>query len=282
MIKIIDPHLHLFSLSEGNYGWLKTENPPFWPDKPRIQRDFTERDVVLAPPFSLAGFVHVEAGFDNDAPWREIEWLERSCHQPFRAIASADLTLPDTAFESQVSRLSGFKSFVGVRHILDEDASRLLNDTQVLRNLAHLEKEGLIFEAQFDAKDDDAVNAFVSAAADLPALKIALNHAGFPPLANTGSWKSNIGRLAALPNLYVKASGWEMCDRAFPPGEIANVIQTLIEVFGEDRVMLASNFPLTLFRTPYNVLWQDYAQLNLTPQTLDKLVHDNAFGFYRF
>ncbi len=143
-------------------------------------------------------------------------------------------------------------------------------------------KRKLIFEAQFDVKDDDAVTAFVSAVTALPTLKIALNHAGFPPLAITGSWKSNIGRLAALPNLYVKASGWEMCDRAFPPGEIANVIQTLIEVFGEDRVMLASNFPLTLFRTPYNVLWQDYAQLNLTPQTLDKLVHDNAFGFYRF
>ena len=26
----------------------------------------------------LKGIVHIEAGFDNSAPWREIEWLEQT------------------------------------------------------------------------------------------------------------------------------------------------------------------------------------------------------------
>lgn len=281
MMNIIDPHLHLFSLSEGNYAWLKAENPPFWPDKPLIQRDFSEHDLALSDPLSLAGFVHIEAGFDNEAPWREIEWLERNCQLPFRAIACADLTLPSAAFDAQIARLSGFRSVIGVRHILDEEATTLLSDRQVLRNLAQLVPAGLIFEAQFDVKDDKAVAAFLSAASALPALKVALNHAGFPPASRQNQWAENLRKLAALPNLIVKASGWEMSDRHFPLDGIANIIQTLIEAFGEDRVMLASNFPLTLFRTSYAALWRDYAELGVSLAVRDKLFQSNASRFYR-
>ncbi|WP_315980654.1 amidohydrolase family protein [Aliamphritea spongicola] len=54
----------------------------------------------------------------------------------------------------------------------------------------------------------------------------------------------------------VKASGWEMQDRTFQPDQVSETVNILLEVFGERRVMLASNFPLCLFSREYAELWQ--------------------------
>ncbi|HCM48032.1 MAG TPA: hypothetical protein DIS98_11195, partial [Colwellia sp.] len=67
-INIIDPHLHLFSHSRGDYHWLKSENPPFWPDKHLLQQNFYIEDLnkaLVNEEIKLKGFVHIEAGFDN-------------------------------------------------------------------------------------------------------------------------------------------------------------------------------------------------------------------------
>ncbi|PKF49433.1 amidohydrolase family protein [Enterovibrio nigricans] len=281
-MQIIDPHLHLFSLSDGNYGWLKPENAPFWPDKSVICRDFHEHDLQLDAPFKLSGFVHVEAGFDNEQPWREIEWLESSCAMPFKSIACVDLTLDCAVFTALLGKLTQYQSVIGVRHILDEDAEHLLSQASVQKNLAVLASESLIFEAQFDVKDKKAVDAFISTASTHASLQFVLNHAGFPPAANSHDWQLNIRRLAQHDNFWVKASGWEMSDRDFPLTDIVKSVDILLKSFGEHRVMLASNFPLTLFRASYGELWRDYLSLPYNEKTLNKLCIQNAMQCYGF
>ena len=73
-MKIIDPHLHLFDLSQGEYSWLKPECPPFWPDKSLVAKNFSEHDLRLNESLKLTGFVHIDAGFNNQQPRREIAW----------------------------------------------------------------------------------------------------------------------------------------------------------------------------------------------------------------
>ena len=65
MITVVDPHVHLIALADGEYGWLQPSNPPFWPDKSIIARSFSPADLTLSAPLALHAFVHVEAGFDN-------------------------------------------------------------------------------------------------------------------------------------------------------------------------------------------------------------------------
>ncbi|HAD88873.1 MAG TPA: amidohydrolase, partial [Alteromonas macleodii] len=81
----IDPHIHFFALNEGHYGWLKPANAPFWPDKKAIAKHTTEHMLYCASLGQLGGFVHIEAGYDNERPWREIAFLERHCTLPFRS-----------------------------------------------------------------------------------------------------------------------------------------------------------------------------------------------------
>ena len=97
-MQIIDPHVHLFDLAKGQYLWLKPENEPFWPDKAVINKNFSASDLSLSAPLSLYGFVHIEAGFDNLEPWREIAWLEQNCQDNFRAVAMLDITLSPAMF----------------------------------------------------------------------------------------------------------------------------------------------------------------------------------------
>ena len=123
---LIDAHLHLFDLVQGDYHWLKEENTPFWPNKNIICQNFNEQDLAVNPPFELGGFIHIEAGFDNIKPWREIAWLESHCQLPFKSVAAINLTLNKNDFIEQVDQLLHYQSVVGCRHILSSIACAVL------------------------------------------------------------------------------------------------------------------------------------------------------------
>ena len=153
--KIIDPHLHLFNLPQGNYAWLKPQNPPFWLDKHLINKSFHESDVLLTMPKQLAGFVHIEAGFDNQQPWREIDWLEHHCTLPFKSVAFADITA--TTFAAHIVQLKQRKSVVGIRYILDEQAEQILSSILTHQHFELLAEMQFSFDAQLSLTDDRAI-----------------------------------------------------------------------------------------------------------------------------
>lgn len=289
-MKIIDPHLHLFLLELGHYHWLKAENPPFWPDKQRINQDYNETDLMLAAPLSLAGFVHIEAGFDNQQPWRELEILEQSCNKPFRAIANIDLTASSQHFNSVIKKLTEYRSFVGVRHLLDEQALSLLTNKQVLTNINRLNDNGLIFEVQLALIEHAPVNALCEVISNNPEISFIINHAGFPPAdidtIEWQRWQSNLTKLSGYPHVAIKCSGWEMTDRDCQASWLNNNLSLIFTIFGAKRVMLASNFPLCLFsHSDYQSYWlsiisSDFFQ-KLNKNEKSALCYDNALSWYR-
>lgn len=284
-MNIIDPHLHLFNLRDGNYHWLKPENTPHWPDKKHIHRDFSESDLSLQPPAHLAGFVHIEAGFDNEQPWREIDWLEQQCTEPLRTIAAIDLLCTD--IESTLDKLTRRQSVVGVRHILDEEAAAILKQPQAQKNLKRLSTAGLIFELQLLATDTPAIRALMHLLEDVPELRIVVNHAGFPPLSDgceRQRWSDNMRQLSSHPHTMVKLSGWEMSDRQWFEGNntiVRDTVSLMVDTFTDKRVMMASNFPLCTFSVSYAELWQRYSEL-VDEKLHQALFYDNAFRCYRF
>lgn len=264
---IIDPHLHLFNLSDGHYGWLKPENAPYWPDKHIINREVSQSELQLSNPLNLAGFVHIEAGFDNAKPWRELDWLEQHCTLPFKTVAGGNLTCED--FPTVLTELRRRKSLVGIRHILDEDAHSLLTNKVFQNNLALLAKHNLSFDAQFSLTDTAATQALCKVLDNIPSLRVIINHGGWPPLkSNTGNWQQafrlwqhSLSALAPYSNVAIKLSGWEMQHRDYSPADMQNVIMTCVKILDERRVMLASNFPLNTFSCSYEELWQGYDRL---------------------
>lgn len=288
-MKIIDPHLHLFDLTRGQYHWLLPDLAPFWPDKSIIRRDFSPQDLLLATPMQLSGFVHIEAGFDNEQPWREIAWLERYLltndrRLMLKTIACVDLTADSKTFANVLAKLSNYSSLAGVRHILDQHAQYLLNQPQVIANLAQIARANLIFEAQLNGNDSAAMQQLLAIAQAQSELVIILNHGAFCPQKRQefAAWQTNISLLAQANNVFIKASGWEMTDRHYSWARVKQVVDFLIERFGIERVMLASNFPLCLFSKSYADTWQQYRTLAVTTQQLELLSYQNANRIYRF
>jgi predicted TIM-barrel fold metal-dependent hydrolase len=283
--KIIDPHLHLFNLQKGDYAWLKPQNPPFWSDKHLINKNFVEADVLLPTPNQLSGFVHIEAGFDNQQPWREIDWLEQHCSLPFKSVAFADLTA--ISFANHINQLKQRKSVVGIRHILDDQAEEILCSPLIHQHISLLAQAELSFDAQLSLTDDQAVKQLVKLAKQHKGVRLIINHAGWT-LANNNineqkQWKLNLQKLAGCENIAIKLSGWEMLDRAWQPQQIATVIQECITTFSDTRVMLASNFPLCLFSMSYAELWKVYSETSaITDQSFKKISFSNAANWYQF
>ncbi|WNC73021.1 amidohydrolase family protein [Thalassotalea psychrophila] len=281
MNKFIDPHLHLFNLEQGDYHWLEASNPPFWPNKQLINRDFGENDLVIKSHSELAGFVHVEAGFDNDKPERELAWLEQHCTKPFKSIAFANICSAD--FHSQIQTLLQYTSFIGIRHILDEQAETILTHPKTLANLKLLESLDLIFELQCDCSNLAIVKQLSTHLSVLPNLTIIINHCGTTSenILNE-QLHSGLTALAKHKRCFIKCSGWEMRDNNWQIEILAPLVSSVITIFSEHRVMLASNFPVCLFSFSYSQLWQHYTQLDgFSSQTLEALCFSNAAKVYK-
>jgi L-fuconolactonase len=258
-IPIIDPHLHFFAHSHGHYHWLQEGVAPFWSDKHQLQADFTESDISDLTSLDVIGFVHIEAGFDNDAPWREINWLESNCAINMRTIAFLNVTQSSASFSAGLQKLMDLKSFAGIRHIVDEDFVDSANTKQVVENLKILADHNLLFELQLPLMETQQLITVDLYLSEVPTLKVAINHAGFPPFNNQVdflAWCGHLNHLANNPNCYIKVSGFEMVDRDFSKGNIKAVLLQCINSFGPKRVMLASNFPVLTLSCSYESYWQ--------------------------
>ena len=320
MINIIDPHLHLFDLERGQYDWLKAESPPAWPDKKGINKSYGDTDLQQPASFSVSGYVHIEAGFDNELGHREIANVEQRASLPQRSIGFIDITLEPAEFINEFNNQAQYRSTVGIRHIvetlnltaenstlLEQDAATnevkritsILENVNSYKNLTFLQKHNGIFELQCDVNNRELVVQIFTFFQRLPNLQLVLNHAGFAPSAfdENGQanaafddWKLNTELLTRRPNIAVKCSGFEMVDRLYGKSQIQAVLMHCINVFGLDNVMLASNFPLCEFSVTYEHYWQQIFEVleQMVNDGLIKAEHkkalyfDNAFRIYQF
>ena len=282
MVKIVDPHLHLFDLSKGNYGWLKPQNPPNWPDKHKINQNFSQDDLILNSGLELSGFVHVEAGFDNDNPENEVKWLTQTCDKLFAAVACVNLTLTPSTFSKQIQKIKSYSKARGVRHILDQQAIQILSNKQCITNLNTLAEAGLSFDAQFSIADKQACLLLIEQLKRQPKAKMIINHAGFPTQNNYQQWRENLNLFANIDNLTVKCSGFEMINRQYQTQWVKQIIEDCLAVFGKNKVMLASNFPLCIFSKSYQHYWQMIIDIahSIEPEIEQQLCCDNAKRVY--
>jgi len=89
--------------------------------------------------------------------------------------------------------------------------------------------------------------------------------------------------LAAAPNVAAKISGLNMFHHDWTPTMIRPFVLDTIDIFGVDRCMFASNFPVDKLHADYAAIWQAFDQITagFSEAQRRKLFHDNALRFYR-
>ena len=275
--KIIDPHLHFFNLLEGQYTWLQGANPPAWSNLDKIKQPISVAELIKSTDFELVGLVHIEAGFDNNQPVKELNWLAKHIKTiPYKAISFATINQPNNAFKLALQQLEHC-SLVGIRDITEgHDAERLLSP-HCLDNLRHLSQLKLHFEAQFEVENLNITERLISYANQVSDLQIIINHTGLAH--NLANWAAAIELLAKQPNVAIKFSGFELL--MLNSEQQSQCFIHILKHFGMQRVMFASNFPVCQININYNELWQHYRTLCDDTIIWQHLSYKNAARLYQ-
>lgn len=290
MFKIIDPHVHFFDLKKGKYAWLKPDAAPNWEKKHLIAKNFGPKDLVLNKQMILSGYVHIEAGFNNEKPESELAWLNTLTHK-HKAIACCDLTQAPAGFQSNLKACERFESLKGFRHILDEDVNVILSHKNAQTNMAAINSGNYVFECQIDANLPFDYKWLLKHITQTPNIKWIISHAGKADLSadDYGTyWQDNMRKFAEHENVYVKFSGFEMSgfemnNAKYRYQDLVKFIAKLMAIFSQERIMCASNFPIVLLRSSYLEYWQMIIKVcDEIEADTDMLIYSNAKQVYEF
>jgi L-fuconolactonase len=137
-----------------------------------------------------------------------------------------------------------------------------------------------------------------------PDTQVVLDHCGgilgIEPHVNSdavySTWRTHLQQLAEFPNVTVKVGGLGMLyrggdfhTRALPPtsADLAQAwrpyVEACIEVFGPQRCMFESNFPVDKQSCSYGALWNAFKLIvqSYSPAEKAALFHDTALRVYR-
>jgi predicted TIM-barrel fold metal-dependent hydrolase len=178
-----------------------------------------------------------------------------------------------------------------VRQILgrhaDEDRATgthdLIGNPAFRAGLVLLAEKNLSYDLQLIPAQYEAV--FELCAAE-PDLKLAICHCGSPwdqSPSGLAHWRDSMRRFAELPNCYCKVSGLGMFRPDWQLEDIRPLVEGTIELFGFERVMFGSNFPVDKLYMPYDRIWSAYDELTaaFSQEKRQLLFAGNAERFYR-
>jgi predicted TIM-barrel fold metal-dependent hydrolase len=261
---IIDAHHHIWR--KNDLPWLRDEpQPRIFGEYASIRRDYPiEEYLADIQAQNVEKSVYVQTNWTPSDGVKEVAWVQsvadRSTH--LNAIVGyADLG--SLIVEETLAQQRQFTGFRGIRQQLHwhtnsqyRFASRpdLMNDPGWRRGFSLLEKFGLIFELQiFSHQMSDGA----ALAAAFPGIKIVLEHAGMlEDRSREGweRWREGMRQLAKERNVYVKLSGLGTFERTCSKELMRPVILETVEMFGPNRCMFGSNFPI-------EKIWTSYAEL---------------------
>ncbi len=119
-----------------------------------------------------------------------------------------------------------------------------------------------------------------------PGLRVVLNHTGYPldrsPEA-LAVWRRGMEALAACPNVHCKISGLTVLGQPWTLAANKPIILEAIRIFGVERCMFASNFPVDGLKGSWDYLFSSFkkAVAHLPLGERRKLFAENALRFYR-
>ena len=291
-LPIIDTHVHFWNMRNPDPGmaWVWIAPDADYPVLGNIDAikmlAYDIKSVWAEARFAdVRAFVHAQAAIGSTDPVLETKWLTRMREQtniPFTIIAEADL-----GSDKAISYLDGHGEspyFVGVRDFTAEPllASGVINPVYE-RSLAVMAERGLVYDLDCEWPN-------MAAARDLarrhPDLQIVLEHIGFPCTRDDeyfDNWAAGMRTLAEAENITCKISGLAMTDPLFSPESLRRWIDTPLEVFGPDRCVLGSNWPVDRLFSSYDVIMDIYRERLSSYSESDqaKVFSENTARLYR-
>jgi len=295
-LAIIDAHHHFWELGHRRYPWLEDHVIPFrYGDYSALRQPSYLVDDFLRDHgrHRVVKSVHMEAEWDPRDPVGETRWLH-ALHDrtgwPHAMVGQAWFGRDDIA-----DVLAGHAAYPLVRSVRQKPAAAPSPDAFVAgapgsmadpafrAGYRLLSRHGLHYDLQTPWWH---LGEAADLARDFPDTTMILNHTGLPAdRSETGlaGWREAMATLAEQPNTAVKISGIGVAGQRWTPELQRGVVLETIELFGADRCMVASNFPVDSLCATYDEIFAGLKKItiDLAPAERRALFHGTAARIYR-
>ena len=298
-IKIVDAHHHLWDLNnkDTKYSWLMvTEGEAFFGDYAAIRKNYLLEDYIEdAKNQNIIKSVHVQAEHDDDKPVNETAWLQNLADTHPSKLPNAIVAFADFS-KNNVSEIldahQEYKNTRGIRQILSYNKDEpkyshatedFMKNSSWVENFKHIRNRNLSFDIQiYKHQMEDAVNL----ANKYNDILFILNHTGEPCYQSKEyieSWEENMKKLAKCENVVAKISGLGMFDPEWTIDSTRIFVEKTIQIFGIERCMFASNFPVDKIFNSFDTYWNSFKEITKNYSENDKklLFSSNAEKYYR-
>ncbi len=267
--------MHVWDPQAHYYPWLCDPQPIAfrYGDYTSLRRRYLVEDYRAdTAGWRVSHGVYVEAEWDPDDPAGEMlfmEKLRRDGGFPTVAVAQAWLDRENLASVLDSHARRGFVR--GIRH---KPGPGMMDERRWRAGYRRLAPLGLHFELQAPWRQ---LGEATRLARDFPETLIVLDHTGLPQDDELAGWRDAMAGLAACPNVAVKISGLGTVTRK------REVVLASIELFGVQRAMFASNFPVDGLCASFDSIYSGFDSITRhLPETERRaLFHDNAVRIYR-
>jgi len=181
-----------------------------------------------------------------------------------------------------LDELCAHPKFKGVRHLVEsEPHDDWLIQPAVLAGLRKLSERGLSYDLLVHPRHLQYVPRV---AEHCPDLALVIDHMAKPPIARNEikEWSEALKPVARYSNVYCKLSGLvtEANWSSWQTNDLRPYVDYALELFGADRMMFGSDYPVCLLAAPYDRVLESFQEL-LGDSDRDKVFSKNAARFYR-
>ena len=221
--------------------------------------------------------VHCEPEWDRPTRWRTLV-AQIHDNTAFRQSSRAGSDVPRVSHQAGFPLVRGIRSKPVTAAAPDQmtpGAPGTMQDERWLRGFALLEKYRLSLDLRVPFWH---LEEAAEVARTFPNTQIVLNHTGFPwdrSEAGLAAWRRAMAVLASEPNVHVKVSEFGLRDQAWDYESNRRVVLDALAIFGVERCMFATNFPVAGLRIEYGALVGAMRRMLVTSH------HNSATGFGR-
>jgi predicted TIM-barrel fold metal-dependent hydrolase len=295
-VTLIDAHHHLWDLTANHYPSLAGPPDPhfFMGSNDAIRRDYLPEDYLLdSSDHNVLTTVHCEAEMDRANQVGETRWLtEINARYGFPGAIVAHAWFHTENAGEILAAQAGFPLVRGIRSkpvtarspdTMTPGAPGTMQDDRWLRGFALLEKYGLSWDLRVPFWH---LAEAAEVARQFPRTPIVLNHTGFPwdrSEDGLAAWRYGMEAVAREPNVHVKVSEFGLKDRAWDYQSNRRVVEDAIAIFGIERCIFATNFPVASLRIDYDGLVRSLSRMlaGHSQPDRDRFFWRNAASFYR-
>lgn len=272
---VIDSHHHFWDLDKFDYPWMGEGSPlavTFGADqlRPLIKAANVDYTVIVQAAETV----------------EETRWLLEIAEETDFVVGVVGwVDLKDPNVGETLDELQQSKYFKGVRHIWEvEDDPSWLHSSGALDGLKEVEKRGLCYDFLVRPPNLPYVPQIMK---EVPRLRSVIDHIA-KPLIEDGvmePWLSEMRKIASINGMRCKVSGMvtEADHENWTAQDLRPYVQHVLGMFGYDRLMFGSDWPVSTLASPYEKVASTTRELlsSLRPHEKEKVFGGVAERFYR-